>query len=57
MSKDRKIVHKFFGNLESDKNIKKIKLDHVNVVDADDMYRNWKIRNRNYIDFQIVLNF
>jgi Tfp pilus assembly protein PilN len=57
MSKDRTIVHIFFGNLESDKNIKKIKLDHVNVIDAKDMYRNWKIRNRNYIDFQIALSF
>jgi hypothetical protein len=57
MGTNRTIINTFFGNLESDKNIKKIKLDYINTVDQDRMYRDWKIRGSDYIDFQFSLTF
>ena len=57
MSKNKIYITEFFKNLEKDRNIIKIKLDYIEKINSNDMYRKWKIKSNKYLQFQISIQF
>jgi len=57
MSKDESKINDFLKNLESDKNLKSVKLDYINKLSRDEMYRDWKIRSSLYLEYQISVEY
>ncbi len=57
MSKNKTVINNFLANLEGDKNFKKLKLDFINKVTRDEMFRDWKIKSSKYLEFQISVEF
>lgn len=57
MSKTRTTINEFLGKLEEDANLKNVKLDFINKIPRDKLYRNWKIKSSQYFEFQISFDY
>jgi Tfp pilus assembly protein PilN len=57
MGSSREVINRFLANLESDTNFSDVKLDFIDQIPKDEMYRVWKIRSGKYMEFKISLRF
>ena len=57
MSKNDKTVNQFLANLEGDKIFNMVKLDYIEQITKDEMFRKWKVRSEEFKIFQFSLKF